>query len=237
MVNLPHLYRLQEIEGRLLALQKLRLRIAEDPELKERQKAWQNSDQLLKESEAERQRLQTNQRRLELELKTCQEHLAAEERKLYGGGVSSARELEQLQQKAAEYAKKRAALEDDLLQLMEGEEQLSAKLSQLTAIRDETVGVLEQLKQEHARQLLEVTIEEQDLTEEAEQVAAKLPKDWLERYRRIAKSHHGIGMAKVKSNSCGACHISLSESMLQNVKRAEDTLLFCESCGRILYYA
>ncbi len=237
MANLPNLFRLQEIDSRLAALQKLRQRIAADPDLAERQKAWQTSGALLKEAEAEQHNHATKQRRLELELKTCQEHLAVEERKLYNGSVSSSRELEKIQQKVAEYSKQRSALEDELLQSMEGEEQQADKVKRLLKIQAETAREMELLKQKNAQQLLEITMEEQDLTEEAERVSATLPGEWLERYRRIAKSHQGVGIAKVKSNSCGACHISLSESMLQKVKRAEDTLLFCESCGRILYYA
>jgi predicted nucleic acid-binding Zn-ribbon protein len=42
-------------------------------------------------------------------------------------------------------------------------------------------------------------------------------------------------VAEVVEGRCTACHMVLRPQYFQDVKRTE-TLLFCESCQRILYY-
>ena len=236
MPNLPVLFRMQEIESRLAVL------------LKKRQQLEQHADlvllrQRLKEFTAHQehlgrdgQQVKLKQSQLDLELKTLQEHLKIEEQKLYGGAITSSRELEQIQSKVSEYAKKRVILEDEILKLMEQDEQVTHDLQELKQV---IVGVevgITDVKQQIGQEMIEITMEEQDLSDEAALLIVKIPEDWLSRYRRIAGSHHGVAIARVKNNSCGACHVSLSDMMLQQVKRGEDCFYYCENCARILYY-
>jgi predicted nucleic acid-binding Zn-ribbon protein len=187
--------------------------------------------------ETELKQVETRQRQLNPDLKICQERLHHEEKRLYDGSVAQARELEQIQQKAAEYRGAQAKIEEKILQLMETDEQLTGELQQLTW-RQQKAGQEEQRIQAKLRQQsLELIVEKEELQAELAELEPQISPEWLERYRRIAKAHRGVGIAKLKQDSCGACHVSLSESRLQQVKRGEDKLYFCENCGRILYYS
>jgi len=54
-------------------------------------------------------------------------------------------------------------------------------------------------------------------------------------YERVRKGRRGVAVAEVVDGRCMACQIMLRPQYWQDVKRSE-SLLFCESCQRILYY-
>jgi predicted nucleic acid-binding Zn-ribbon protein len=174
---------------------------------------------------------------LELELKDCLEHVKHEEEKLYNGSIMSSKGLEQVQQKATEYKNHQVVVEDQILGLLEEDEKLSAQQTnlqkRLTVCDQETSTILQQIKQKSA----EIAFEEIELNFELEELRPKVPPEWLARYQKIANAHFGVGIAKIKTGSCGACHVGLSEALLGKAKQGEDTLIFCEDCGRILYFS
>ena len=51
----------------------------------------------------------------------------------------------------------------------------------------------------------------------------------------MRKGRKGIAVAEVVDGRCKACQIVLRPQYFQDVKRTE-SMLFCESCQRILYY-
>jgi predicted nucleic acid-binding Zn-ribbon protein len=237
MATLPLLYRVQEIESRVAILTKNLEALMADPNLVALQGLQQELAIAVQPKETELKQVKTRQRQLDLELQICQERLHHEEKRLYDGSVAHARELEQIQQKAAEYRGVQAKIEEEILQLMEVDEQLTAELQQL-AQRQQTAGLEQQrIQAELKQQSFELIVEKEDLQAELAELEPQIVSEWLDRYRRIAKAHRGIGIAKLKQDSCGACHVSLSEFRLQQVKRGEDKLHFCENCGRILYYS
>jgi predicted nucleic acid-binding Zn-ribbon protein len=237
MAILPLLYRIQEIESRVAVLAKSLATLAADPNLLALQGLLQELAVVAQAKEIELQRVKTRQRQLDPELQLYQERLRHEEKRLYDGSVTHARELEQIQQKATEYRSAQSKIEEEILQLMETDEQLTTELQQL-AQRQQTAGQeQQQIQAELKQQSFALIVEKEELQAELAELEPQIPPEWLERYRRIAKAHREIGIAKVKQDSCGACHVSLADFHLQQVKRGEDKLQFCENCGRILYYS
>jgi predicted nucleic acid-binding Zn-ribbon protein len=237
MAILPLLYRVQEIENRLVVLTAKLEALTVNPNLVALQGLQQELAVIVKTKTSELQQAKARQRQLDMELQSCQERLRHEEKRLYDGSVAQPRELEQIQQKAAEYGGVQAKLEEEILRLMETDEQLSAELQELDrrqlSVEQDQAKIQAGLK----GQSWELLTEKEELQAELAELEPQITPEWLERYRRIAKAHRGIGIAKLKQNSCGACHVSLSEFRLQQVKRGEDKLHFCENCGRILYYS
>jgi predicted nucleic acid-binding Zn-ribbon protein len=236
MAILPLLYRIQEIESRVAELDRNLAAAQQNPNLIAVRLLQNELKTSVDGIEADLKKVKNAQRRLDLELKTCQERLKNEEDKLYGGTVGHARELEQIQQKVGEYQNHRGKIEDELLQLMEKDEEYSDQLAELRQRWEKVLQENDRIEADIKQQSLEVGFEKDQLLMELEELTPQIPPDWLERYRKIAKAHRGIGIAKLKQNSCGACHVSLSDSRLNQVKRGEDKLQFCENCGRILFY-
>jgi predicted nucleic acid-binding Zn-ribbon protein len=236
MAYLPLLFEIQTKESRLLALKKEEEQIKNDPRIVQAEGTIKTMNALFAELENQQHGVQSSNRKLELELKTCQEHIAVEEKKLYGGTVTNSRELGQIEQKIAEYKQKAGKLEDEILGMMEQDENLSAQIKVLQKKKSACERDLAVLKTAASQRIREIGIEATGLESELSELTPQVPEDWLARFHKIAGSHHGIGIAQVKNGNCGACHVSLSEMILQKVKRGDDIIVCCENCGRILYY-
>lgn len=236
MAFLPILYKVQEIESRLSALKKEAAQAKINSNLSAVEGLAKQTTEKIVINQTKQAAIRSNLRKSELELKACQEHLKIEEGKLYGGAVTSSRELELIQQKAAEYNKLKTKYEDEVLQLLETDENLTGQLDDLQKCEAECKQEIVKLQQEIRQKLQEINIEIIQLEPELPDLKAQVPAEWLERYERISKSHYGVGIARMKADMCGACHISLSDSHLQKVKRGEDKLIYCENCGRILFF-
>lgn len=236
MAYLPVLFQIQTIESRLLALKKDEGLARNDPKVVQTEAALKEMNNINAELESQRHSIQSSNRRLELELKACQEHIAVEEKKLYGGSVTNSRELGQIEQKVVEYKHTASKLEDEILQLMEQDDSLGAQISSLQKRKAACDQELMALKTEATQRLREISIEVMGLESELSEIIPQVPEEWLARFHKIAGSHHGVGIAQVKSGNCGACHVSLSNMLLQKVKRGDDVIVCCENCGRILYY-
>jgi predicted nucleic acid-binding Zn-ribbon protein len=236
MAYLPILFQIQTIESRLQALKKDEGIVRNDPRVAQTEAEVREMSALLTELENKRQSTQGSNRKLELELKTCQEHIAMEEKKLYSGSVTNSRELGQIEQKVAEYKHAAGKLEDEVLQLMEQDENLGAQIDIVQKKKVVCEQELAALKSEAAQRMRAISIEVMGLESELKELTPQVPEEWLARFHKIAGAHHGIGIAQVKTGNCGACHVSLSDMLLQKVKRGDDVIICCENCGRILYY-
>jgi predicted nucleic acid-binding Zn-ribbon protein len=75
----------------------------------------------------------------------------------------------------------------------------------------------------------------QQLRAERLEIAPKVPVALLKLYERVSKKWNGVGLAEVQEGRCSRCYITLRPQLLQNL-RAENEVIRCESCGRILYY-
>src|ERR1019366_5852285 len=74
-----------------------------------------------------------------------------------------------------------------------------------------------------------------ELETERASIAKEVTAATYKQYERVRKGRRGIAVAEVVEGRCTACHMVLRPQYFQDVKRTE-TLLFCESCQRILYY-
>ena len=66
-------------------------------------------------------------------------------------------------------------------------------------------------------------------------IVAAVKPQLLSAYERIRKKWHRVVVAEATDGRCSACQIVLRPQFLQDLRRG-DELMFCESCGRILYY-
>jgi predicted nucleic acid-binding Zn-ribbon protein len=60
--------------------------------------------------------------------------------------------------------------------------------------------------------------------------------DIREQYQRVIRQRGAEAMAVVESGACMGCNMSITSQMLNDLINC-DTLVFCRSCGRILYMA
>ncbi len=236
MAYLPILYQIQETEKKYRSFEK---RIKELPT-----QTNKNSLELLK-SDLEalletvkdrRKTISNRQKSLDLDVASCIAKLTKEEEKLYQGFGHNPRELEKIQQKVSEYRKQKEKLEEEVLKLMEADETSDAEEQSLTNRYAQTEEELWLVQQEIQDQIMELQFLKEEARMELLDLARQIPREWLDKYRKLGKKHQGIALARVVNQTCGVCHITLSDASLSAVKRGEDKLFYCENCGRILYY-
>jgi predicted nucleic acid-binding Zn-ribbon protein len=74
-----------------------------------------------------------------------------------------------------------------------------------------------------------------ELKKERAGIAATVTPSVYKIYTRLRTSRKGIAVAEETDGACGACHMALRLQFFQDLRRG-DSVMCCESCGRIIYY-
>jgi len=74
-----------------------------------------------------------------------------------------------------------------------------------------------------------------ELQKQRQQTVTALSPDVYAAYERIRKKRKGLAVAEAADGRCLACNLALRVQFFQDVKRG-DQVMFCHSCGSILYY-
>jgi predicted nucleic acid-binding Zn-ribbon protein len=128
-----------------------------------------------------------------------------------------------------------SSLETEILKLMEKTEKLEAKIKERTPeIESRRIQVDRQLAEWSAA----AATNQQRLDE---LIALRLPA--LEAlspraratYERLSKMRSGFALAEARDYSCLACRMKIRPQVFNDIRRGE-TIITCESCGRILYF-
>ena len=81
-----------------------------------------------------------------------------------------------------------------------------------------------------------VKAEGRDTEEKRASTAEKIEADWLAEYESRRSQHSGIAVAKVKGHVCGGCHLDLSTSEIDTLKREDERSRECPNCARWLVF-
>jgi predicted nucleic acid-binding Zn-ribbon protein len=176
-----------------------------------------------------------DQSRLEGEVQMIDDKIKHESNRLYGGDITSPKELANIQAELDALRRRKNHLEDQDLEVMERREDVEKELASL----DERLAELERASEEAtaARDAAAVEIEN-DLKSNSEtraEILPILPSELLETYEELRPKKGGVAAAALEGNVCRGCGVSLSPMALDAIKRAEPgELARCENCRRIL---
>jgi len=183
-----------------------------------------------------RRRAEAAQRDLELEVATLRQQSSDVERKLYGGTVRDAHEVQNLNKHSGQLKSQIAAGEERLLQALGTAEQ-ATQAHQEAEQRLRTI-VAERRRTEAAlleeRKALVATIEAQQA--ERERLRGIVDPAALKNYDSLRRRLGGVAVAEVKQRTCQGCRVALNASVEQRL-RTGDAVVNCQSCGRVLYLA
>lgn len=128
-----------------------------------------------------------------------------------------------------------SSYETEVLKMMEQLEKLEALVKERTPeIEARRIEVDQQLANfstsaEAAKQLL---LDQQGQRQQLFETLGPVAKST---YQRLSRMRNGVVLAEARDYSCLSCRISIRPQVFSEIKRAE-TLITCESCGRILYF-
>ena len=172
--------------------------------------------------------------------KQCEDNIKVQEQKAtkFRDQMQQAKTNEQFKafQHEIEFCEKEVRqFEDRILELMTEAEPLDANAQKATAaLKQEKI----QVDSEKAKAMERTAVDKREIDrlqgERATAVAA-LPKPVLAAYERIRKKWSGVVLAEAAGGRCTACQITIRPQFFQDLKKA-DSMMFCESCGRILFY-
>ena len=171
---------------------------------------------------------------LNSEIQSRKNKKAQSESSLYSGTISNPKELQDLQKEIGYLTTTIAEKEDQLFQKMivlekaetdfdEAKLQLKTVLSEFETRKSLLAGEMNQLDSSIKSQ------QNQRLS-----IITQLDQQALMTYQTLKKSKNGIAVARLEDDTCSACGTSLTASQRQQ-SRSPGTLLFCPSCGRIIY--
>jgi len=185
-------------------------------------------------AEAARRDVELRLRERERETEGRRMRLRARERELMSGRIRNPTELMKMQEEVQHLKVAVGKEEDAQLMLMEQQESLEFDLSrltrELTVAREQAAAAAPELRQ----RLEQLTAELVQVEADRDETWTQMPADWQLAYRRV-KGRLPDPVAEVVGNQCQACHVAVTSSGMQALRRAG--LLQCDNCGRILVVA
>jgi len=225
------LFRLQQVDSRIdqieARLGKIRDILANDSEIQVAMEQVKIAETKQHESEHSRQMSEEEARDKQIKI------LEAES-SLYGGSVKNPKELQDLQAEVASLKKHLVSIEDQELEAMVRVETAQADL---LSVLDDLKQIQARLGDENKKLIADQESLSRDLADlQAERNATINPVDIviLNTYETLRKQRRGLAVAEVSENACRACGTTLNAALQQSARHATE-LVYCPSCGRILY--
>lgn len=155
---------------------------------------------------------------------------------MYGGSVTNPRELQSLQQELDALARRRAELEDQVLERMVEAEPLDAELDAVDGRRrvldDAAVAATAALAEAEAA----IDAELDGLAAQRAAALDGLDADLLARYEKLRSRLRGVGIARLDGTRCTGCHLALPAAEVEQVRRQAraEGVATCPECDRLL---
>ena len=225
------LYQLQtidlEIDSVQSQLQHLQEQIGETAELQAARSALQQAQQALAKE-------QVRLRSLDLDVKTQNEHIQAQEARLYGGKITNPRELDGLAKDVQMLKHNRDKVEDALLAVMLAVDEQQARFNACQADWQRSEAAWREAQASFQSQIATLGAQLSGLQEQRTAQASSIAPASLTTYERLCQSKGGRAVVWLEGSICQGCRLALPSGEAQHA-RMSPTLTLCPNCGRILY--
>ncbi|HXE92124.1 MAG TPA: C4-type zinc ribbon domain-containing protein [Terriglobales bacterium] len=135
-----------------------------------------------------------------------------------------------------EYAESQIrAAEDKILEDMVAADAHEAAIKAAEAELQEETAEIEKEKAEARARTAEDEALLGEWTAKRDALRARITPDVVERYDRVLKLRKTNAVTEARDHQCGECHVLLRPQTYNEVRR-NDSIVTCDSCGRILYY-
>jgi len=170
-------------------------------------------------------------KRVEADLAVVEQRIKKDNQSL--NNTSSAKDAQGIQSELQTLAKRKSDLEDASLALME---QIAGVQSDVALKLEAKAAVEIQIKAKQAEiqaEILKLASGIELSSADRKQLAERVPHELMEIYS--AKAKRGVPVGRLLNRECGACHMNITASALQEVVNAPaDQLVLCPDCSAIL---
>jgi hypothetical protein len=171
--------------------------------------------------------------RLEHEVETLRQKLAAERRRMLDGSVANPKELAAIQREIENIERRISDREDEELAMLEEREAVARASAEAEARATASRSEVERVSASTGSELADVERELARRRAERETLAATLPPELLGLYDDLRPQKKGVAAAALVDGVCQGCHEQLSAMELDRLRRT-DGIARCEHCRRIL---
>ncbi len=226
-----NLFRLQELDKQL---DKIDARLEEIEKLLSNDQKVRRAEKNLKKAEEAAKRIRIKLTQIEDKVEAQRIKRKTNQASLYNGKIKNPKQLQDLQMESEALKRYIAELEDKQLEAMIANDE--AEKARIQADKDlvqaKGITVTENASLRGEQTKLETDHER--LSREKEAVLQALSSKALTLYEKLRKTKRGIAVSSVSDGGCSVCGQALTPGDLQII-RASNELVFCPSCGRILF--
>ncbi len=226
-----HLFQLQKIDSHI---DLINARIVEIQQILEGDERLQAAQRLQEEKQEILRKSQIHLKRIEQDVAAKRAKLEQSENNLYSGRVHVPKELQDIQNEVASLKRFISGLEDQQLEAMLTVEADQVETEQARTdyhkVEAEVAADQASLRGELQRN----KIASERLMTEKNLLVKQVSKDNIVLYEKLRKSRKNIAVAAVVDSTCSACGSTLTPAECQAAKSPQN-IIFCSSCGRIVY--
>lgn len=156
------------------------------------------------------------------------------DRTMLTSGAVHAKQLTDLEHELASLERRRGALEDDLLEVMERREASAADHDHAGARLSKAEQDLADAQRLRDEAVADLDVAQQRCDNDRAGLVGQFPGELLALYDK-QRAAHGVGAALLQARRCGACRIELDRGEIARIARTEpEVVLRCPECGAIL---
>lgn len=235
MSGFDELLRLQDHDIVIDQITHRQATLPERPALEAATAAVADVDRRIAATSNRRDELARDEKRLADEVAIVEAKATEVNDKLYGGTITSPKELQAFQEDYDSLKRRQRELEDHEIEIMEQIEPVEAELAGLAAERATLDAAREAAAGALAAAESEVGAELDAARGQRDELVAAVPAEQLATYDRLRPDYAGIPIARLVGSNCNGCHLTLSAVAIDRIHALPpDALATCEECGRIL---
>ena len=180
----------------------------------------------------ELQKWQTQHKDLTLEVGSVNTKAKNSENRLYSGKVTNPKELKDLQQEIDALNRRKAVLEDAVLEALVMIEDVQAEKTAADEALETAVAQWETQSAHLKTEQNELALSLHKLMQTRKTKAAAIDAPSLKEYEQLRQQRHGLAVAGLRVNMCLGCRTTVSANKVKEVN--EGRKVYCGGCGRLL---
>ena len=228
------LLELAEVDAELTRVQHRRRTLPELDEIARIEREQQEKRDVLVSAQTSQGDLDRDVRRLESEIEQVRERDKRDRAVLDSGEPGPSKQVEGLHHELDSLARRKGALEDELLEAMERREAVETEVAHAQEETTEVEARLEDVRHRRDEELADLDSTEAKRRADREALVAELPSDLKALYERV-REQRGAGAGLLRGRRCGACRIELDRAALSELNEAAaDDVVRCAECGAVL---
>jgi len=183
----------------------------------------------------QRHQVEREQKRFEDEAALVTDRINRENERLYSGSVTAHKDLKAIQDELVTLNRRRAEIEDHVLEAMEAGEPLDAVLADFDAKLASVEARRAKANASLVESQLDIDVESESETNQRAEAVAPIEADLVAAYEASRAACGGVGIARLVDKTCQGCHLSLAAVEYDRIrKEPDDAIVRCGECTRIL---